>query len=237
MCTNLPKIIINSRRKDFGGKMMNKFLKKACSLALCVAMTVTVCPKGQIFYTNVSAADTMDGEPYNISYGRPVYASSQNGNDSAENAVDGKDSTRWQAAGDDTNEWLYVDLGKKADIDHLFIHWEAAYAKSYEIQFSDDEENWTTVYTKGKTTKPGETTGLKITYSVQKVEKGYATIQANWDSVDGAIYKVCVDGEENIAKAPDGYSFTGHNVNRDRLFFPQEKLSLWLCFGKETKQV
>ena len=38
---------------------MNKFLKKACSLALCVAMTVTVCPKGQIFYTNVSAADTM----------------------------------------------------------------------------------------------------------------------------------------------------------------------------------
>lgn len=29
--------------------MMNKFLKKACSLALCVAMTVTVCPKGQIF--------------------------------------------------------------------------------------------------------------------------------------------------------------------------------------------
>lgn len=27
---------------------MNKFLKKACSLALCVAMTVTVCPKGQI---------------------------------------------------------------------------------------------------------------------------------------------------------------------------------------------
>ena len=70
----------------------------------------------------------MDGEPYNISYGRPVYASSQNGNDSAENAVDGKDSTRWQAAGDDTNEWLYVDLGKKADVDHLFIHWEAAHA-------------------------------------------------------------------------------------------------------------
>lgn len=90
---------------------------------------------------------------------------------------------------------------KRQDIDHLFIHWEAAYAKSYEIQFSDDEENWTTVYTKGKTTKPGETTGLKITYSVQKVEKGYATVQANWDSVDGAIYKVCVDSEENIAKA------------------------------------
>lgn len=218
--------------------MMNKFLKKACSLALCVAMTVTVCPKGQIFYTNVSAADTVDGEPYNISYGRPVYASSQNGNDSAENAVDGKDSTRWQAAGDDTNEWLYVDLGKKADIDHLFIHWEAAYAKSYEIQFSDDEENWTTVYTKGKTTKPGETTGLKITYSVQKVEKGYATIQANWDSVDGAIYKVCVDGEENIAKAPDGYSFTGHNVNQGQIVLSAGKHKLMVyALDKETKQV
>ena len=91
----------------------------------------------------------------------------------------------------------------------------------------DDEENWTTVYTKGKTTKPGETTGLKITYSVQKVEKGYATIQANWDSVDGAIYKVCVDSEENIAKAPDGYSFTGHNVNQGQIVLSAGNISLW----------
>ena len=44
---------------------------------------------------------------------------------------------------------MYVDLGAKADLDHVYLKWEAAYAKSYQIQFSNDEENWTTVYTKG----------------------------------------------------------------------------------------
>ena len=40
---------------------------------------------------------------------------------------------------------MYVDLGAKADLDHVYLKWEAAYAKSYQIQFSNDEENWTTL--------------------------------------------------------------------------------------------
>ena len=44
---------------------------------------------------------------------------------------------------------MYVDLGAKADLDHVYLKWEAAYAKSYQIQLSNDEENWTIVYTKG----------------------------------------------------------------------------------------
>ena len=30
---------------------------------------------------------------------------------------------------------MYVDLGAKADLDHVYLKWEAAYAKSYQIQF------------------------------------------------------------------------------------------------------
>ena len=67
---------------------MRKFIKKVCGIVMSIAMVVTVCPQGQIFSTSVSA-DTIQEEPYNLSYGRPVYASSQNGNDGAELAVDG----------------------------------------------------------------------------------------------------------------------------------------------------
>ncbi|WP_302626360.1 discoidin domain-containing protein [uncultured Eubacterium sp.] len=216
---------------------MRKFIKKVCGIVMSIAMVVTVCPQGQIFSTSVSA-DTIQEEPYNLSYGRPVYASSQNGNDGAELAVDGLENTRWQAKSEDTNEWLYVDLGKEADIAHLYIHWEAAYAKAYEIQFSNDEENWKTVYTKGKATKPGEATGLKISYTIQKVEDGYATIQANWDSVDDAVYKVCVDSENNIAQAPDGYKFSGHGPSQGQIKLPVGKHKLIVyALDKTTKEV
>ena len=62
----------------------------------------------------------------------------------AELAVDNDESTRWQAKQDDTNEWLYIDLGKEADIDHIYLRWEAAYAKYYQIQISNNEDDWTT---------------------------------------------------------------------------------------------
>ena len=56
--------------------------------------------------------------------------------------------------------------------------------------------------------------------------------------MDGAIYKVCVDSEENIAKAPDGYSFTGHNVNQGQIVLSAGKHKLMVyALDKETKQV
>ena len=199
---------------------MRKFIKKACGIVLSIAMITGICPQGQIFYKS-AAADTITEEPYNLSYGRPVYASSQSGNDSAELAVDGADGTRWQAGSDDKNEWMYVDLGKEADIDHVYIHWEAARAKAYEIQFSNDEENWTTVYTKGQSA--GVTEGLKMSYSITKVESGNATVHVEWEAVDGAAYKLCIDNENNIATAPDGYKFTSHGPAQGDIVIPAGK--------------
>lgn len=108
---------------------------------MVIAMTVTLIPALE----NVQA----DDEPYNLSEGRAVYASSVNGGDTEDRAVDGKENTRWQAEQSDTNEWLYVDLGKVSTIDHIYLHWENAYAKNYDIYLSNDEENWTKVFSKG----------------------------------------------------------------------------------------
>ena len=117
--------------------MMNRLLKRGVSLILSAAMVFTLCPQTQLF--SIKAAES-DDTPYVISKGRPVYASSQNGDGSGpEKAVDDDITTRWQAAQSDKDEWFYVDLGKKTDIDHIYIQWEAAYAKRYEIQLSDDE--------------------------------------------------------------------------------------------------
>ena len=186
---------------------MNRLPTRGVSLILSAAMVFTLCPQTQLFSVNATESDDT---PYVISEGRPAYSSSQSGDGSGpENAVDGDTTTRWQAAQNDKDEWFYVDLGKKTDIDHIYIQWEAAYAKRYEIQLSDDEENWTTVYEKG--TKPGAFVNMAVSYEIKYDDNNkcfYAA--ANWTSVDNAVYRVTENDE--IASAPDNYKFTGHGV-------------------------
>lgn len=179
---------------------MNRGIKKILSLVMALVMVLTVCPQTQLF--TVTAADE-DNTPYNLSLDRPVYVSSGS-NESA--AVDGNESTRWQADGDDKNEWMYVDLGKVATIDHIYLHWEAAYAKYYDIQVSDDETNWTTVYTKGKNV--GGYTDLAVSYKYigTREDTGEHQYNINWTGVDDAVFDVLVDDQIAYA-AGDNYRF------------------------------
>jgi hypothetical protein len=62
-----------------------------------------------------------------------------------EYAVDGLEDTRWSSAWVD-NEWLMIDMGDVYTIDRFRLVWEVAFGLHYEIQVSDDRENWTTVY-------------------------------------------------------------------------------------------
>lgn len=65
---------------------------------------------------------------------------------SAGNAIDGDLSTRWSSEFSDP-QWIYVDLGSSSHISRVVLHWEAAYARNYELQVSDDPEggSWETV--------------------------------------------------------------------------------------------
>ncbi|MER7274218.1 discoidin domain-containing protein [Dactylosporangium sp. NPDC000244] len=60
-------------------------------------------------------------------------------------AVDGNYGTRWASEWLDT-AWITVDLGSKQTFNKVFLAWEDAYAKGYQIQTSDDNANWTTIY-------------------------------------------------------------------------------------------
>ncbi|MFF4253686.1 discoidin domain-containing protein [Streptomyces sp. NPDC001663] len=58
------------------------------------------------------------------------------------NATDGDAGTRWSSAFED-DQWIRVDLGSSVSFDRVVVTWEQAYARTYTIQVSDDDETWT----------------------------------------------------------------------------------------------
>jgi hypothetical protein len=61
-------------------------------------------------------------------------------------AVDGSYGTRWASEWVDT-AWLQVDLGSVQSFNRVLLAWEAAYAKGYTVQVSDNGSTWQTIHT------------------------------------------------------------------------------------------
>ncbi|WP_344395841.1 discoidin domain-containing protein [Streptomyces vastus] len=81
-----------------------------------------------------------------LSQGKPATSSStENASTSASAAVDGNTGTRWSSTFSDP-QWLRVDLGATATISQVVLRWEAAYARAFQIQTSDNGTAWTTIY-------------------------------------------------------------------------------------------
>lgn len=82
----------------------------------------------------------------NIAYQKPVTASStESAEYAAGNAVDANGNTRWASTYADNQNYI-IDLQGTYNINRIVLSWEAAYASSYQIQVSDDNVNWTTIY-------------------------------------------------------------------------------------------
>lgn len=76
-------------------------------------------------------------------------------------AVDGNASTRWASVEGHDPEWITVDLGSVATINRVLLKWEAAYAKAYRVELSDDNQTWRPGYS--TSTGNGATDDLSIT--------------------------------------------------------------------------
>ncbi len=61
-------------------------------------------------------------------------------------AVDENFETKWRSNYLD-NEWITLDLGETVPVNLVILHWDADYGKAYEIQVSDDNQGWTTIFT------------------------------------------------------------------------------------------
>ena len=59
---------------------------------------------------------------------------------------DGDVSTRWSSGYSD-EEWVQVELPAAEHIGKVVLRWEAAYGRDYDIQVSDDGQQWQTVAT------------------------------------------------------------------------------------------
>jgi hypothetical protein len=98
-----------------------------------------------------------------LSQGRPALASSTETTAfPAGNAVDGNTATRWSSAFGDP-QWIYVDLGSVATVTRVVLNWEAAFARAYQIQVSNDASAWTTVFS--TTTGTGGVNDLAVSGS------------------------------------------------------------------------
>jgi hypothetical protein len=97
----------------------------------------------------------------NAAQGRPALASSQeNAATPATAAVDGNAGTRWSSQFSDP-QWIRVDLGATVTVCQVTLTWEAAYARSYQIQVSADGSAWTTIFS--TTTGTGGNQTLSVT--------------------------------------------------------------------------
>ncbi|MFF3030973.1 glycoside hydrolase family 6 protein [Streptomyces rubiginosohelvolus] len=83
-----------------------------------------------------------------LSQGKKTWASSsENGGVTPDKAVDGDGTTRWASSFQD-NQWINVDLGSSKELSRVVLTWEAAYARGYRVQVSDDANfvTWKDVY-------------------------------------------------------------------------------------------
>lgn len=90
----------------------------------------------------IAAASTPQADVL-LSQGKPVATSTvESSSYAGTKAVDGSSTTRWASVEGADPQWLRIDLGQSAAIHRVLLNWEAAYAKKYRIEVSDDGTNF-----------------------------------------------------------------------------------------------
>lgn len=103
---------------------------------------ITATAGGKTDYDEVSVTV---GSP-NIALDKPVAVSSvESTSTPGASANDGIMTTRWSSAFSDP-QWIRIDLQSTCDFTGARIYWEAAAAKNFEIQISNNATTWTRVF-------------------------------------------------------------------------------------------
>ncbi|MGW6792689.1 discoidin domain-containing protein [Streptomyces chartreusis] len=92
-------------------------------------------------------------------------------------ATDGRIDTRWASDWSDP-QWIRVDLGALTPIRTLQLVWDPAYAKSYEVQVSDDGTTWRTVHS--TTTGNGDVDTIDVAASARHVRLHLTARGTGW---------------------------------------------------------
>jgi len=114
----------------------------------------------------------------NVARGKTATASSvESAAFPASNVVDGDATTRWSSAFADP-QWVQVDLGQAFAVDHITVAWEAACAKSFQIQTSTNGTTWNTVYS--NTNATSDIYDVNLSASARFVRVNGTTRASQW---------------------------------------------------------
>ncbi|MDG3006740.1 discoidin domain-containing protein [Paludisphaera mucosa] len=141
------------------------------------------------------------GEPLtNLATGKVATSSTNESNFYAPSmAVDANPASRWSSGQwmqNTTTGWLAIDLGAKYDLGAVVLNWEAAYAVDYQIQVSDDGQDWTTIRSVVGNAKPGVDIqgGLSGSGRFVRIE----CTRLNW-ALNYSLYDVQIFGSPTVA--------------------------------------
>ncbi len=151
----------------------------------------------------------------NIALNKPTKVSSfENTGYLGTNAVDGNNTTRWSSGWGDI-QWLQVDLGSTQDIRQIHLVWESAYPSSFQIQVSDDETSWITIYS--TTSNTGGTNYLTNLSGKGRFVRMYSTKRATefgTSLFEFEIFNTSNPIADNVTQTSDGfYKIDSHSGN------------------------
>ena len=111
---------------------------------------------GTNYFYRVRAYQTSGNSAYseeaaaNLAFSKTATASSSFGSNTPDQASDGSANTLWRSGnvGSNATAWWRVDLGASCSINRVVIKWQSSfYAKNYQLQVSNDDAVYNTVYT------------------------------------------------------------------------------------------
>lgn len=114
--------------------------------------------------------------------------------------ADGDPATRWRGNNTDS-AWAQVDFGSSKTVSAVRLSWEAAYAKNYRIQLSDDGATWRDVYV---TPTAGSDGGVDvITFASESTR--FVRMQTTKRALEygPSIWEFEVFSDRSVVDAPD----------------------------------
>lgn len=158
----------------------------------------------------------------NLAENATAVASSDDGENSAEKAIDGDEGTMWrteyiqdQTVTDEekANENITLSWNSPQTFDTVKVKWGGGYMKGYKLQTSDDGETWTDMYE--------VTSGIASEYRNIRLKEAVTTSHLRLQGITfGAycfeIYEIQVYDQTNVSVESINLNYTSKKLNLDK---------------------
>ena len=169
-----------------------------------------------------TVGSVQEKEMPNIAENATAVASSDDGENSAEKAIDGDEGTMWRTEyiqdptvtdEEKANENITLSWNSPQTFDTVKVKWGGGYMKGYKLQTSDDGETWTDMYE--------VTSGIASEYRNIRLKEAVTTSHLRLQGITfGAycfeIYEIQVYDQINVPVESINLNYTSKKLNLDK---------------------